>query len=87
MQIYRKKERPIQEEPLSVNEESCKVCSRSTDIKLPLGGLSTNRMIRITDPSYMTSAVYHGRKATNQTNKQNHSLSGFSVSINSLKVQ
>ena len=38
--------------------------------KLPLGGLPRNNVVRITDLPDMTSAVYSGRKATNQTNKQ-----------------
>ena len=38
--------------------------------KLPLGGLSRNNVVMITDRPDMTSAVYGGRKATNQTNKQ-----------------
>ena len=37
--------------------------------KLPLGGLHRNSVVRITDRPDMTSAVYGGRKALNQTNK------------------
>ena len=36
--------------------------------KLPPGGLSSHSLVRMTDHSDMTSAVYCGRKATNQTN-------------------
>ena len=38
--------------------------------KLPFGGLSRNSVDRITDCPNMTSAVYLGCKAINQTNKQ-----------------
>ena len=38
--------------------------------KLPLGGLQRKRVVRITDRLDMTSAVYPGCKATNQTNKK-----------------
>ena len=38
--------------------------------KLPPGGLSNNSLVRITDQSNMTTAVYCGRKASNQKYKQ-----------------
>ena len=44
-----------------------KECTLSTG-KLPLEGLLKNSVVRITDGPDMTAAVYHGRKATNQTN-------------------
>ena len=34
--------------------------------KLPLGGLPRNSVVRITDRPDMTSAVYHGCRATNK---------------------
>ena len=43
-----------------------KECMLSTG-KLPLGGLPRNSVGRITDDPDMTSADYHGPKATNQT--------------------
>ena len=45
-----------------------KECMLSTGIKLPLGGLPRNSVVRMTDRQDMTSAVYCGCKATNQTN-------------------
>ena len=45
-------------------------CMLSTG-KLPLEGLPKNSVVRITDRPDMTSAVYHGHKASNQTIKQN----------------
>ena len=45
-----------------------KECMLSTD-KLPLGGLPRNSVVRMTDSPDMTSAAYHGRKAT--SNKKN----------------
>ena len=45
----------------------------STD-KLPMGGLPRNSVVRITDRPDVTSAVYRGHKATNQTNKQMYYL-------------
>ena len=36
------------------------------------GGLPRNSVDMITDSPNMTSAVYHGRKASTQTNKQNY---------------
>ena len=56
----------IQEEQLSVNGESMYTKSG----KLPLEDLPSNSVGRITDHPDMTSAVYHGHRATNQTNKQ-----------------
>ena len=58
----------IQEEQLSVNGKRmyAKYC------KLPLGGLSRNCVVRITD--CMTSAVYRGRKVTNQNHLGQHCL-------------
>ena len=38
--------------------------------KQPLGALPRNRVVRITDHSIITSAIYSGRKASNETNKQ-----------------
>ena len=38
--------------------------------KLPLGGLLRTSVVRMTDRPNMASAVYRGRKATSQTNKQ-----------------
>ena len=49
-----------------------KGCALSTGY-LPRGGLPRNSVDRITDRPYMTSAVDRGRKASTQTNKQNHS--------------
>ena len=46
-----------------------KECTLSTG-KLPLGGLPRNSVVRITDHPNMTSAVYCGCKAINQTNKK-----------------
>ena len=43
-----------------------KECTQSTG-KLPLGGLPRDSVVRIADRLDMTSAVYHGRKAKNQT--------------------
>ena len=37
--------------------------------KLPLGGLRSSNDVTITDHPDMTSAVYRGRKAPNQTKK------------------
>ena len=45
-----------------------KECTLSTGI-LPPGGLPRNSVVRITDHPGMSSAVYHGHKATNQMNK------------------
>ena len=45
-----------------------KECTLST-CKLPPEGLPRNSVVRITDSLDMTSAVYHGSKETNQTNK------------------
>ena len=45
-----------------------KKCTLST-VKLPLGGLSRNSVVWITDRPDMTLAVYRGRKASTQTNK------------------
>ena len=42
---------------------------RSTG-KLPLGGLPRNSVVRITDHPDMTSAVYHGHKATEISEKE-----------------
>ena len=47
-----------------------KECTLSTG-KLLLRGLPRNFVVKITDCCSMTSAVYLGRKETNQTNKQN----------------
>ena len=44
-----------------------KGCALSTG-NLPLGGLPRNSVDRITDRPDMTSAVYHGCKASTQTN-------------------
>ena len=46
-----------------------KECMLSTG-KLPLGGLSSNTVVMITDSPDMNSAVYRACKAINQTNKQ-----------------
>ena len=43
-----------------------KQCNLSTG-KLPLGSLHRNSVVRMIDCPDMTSAVYLGRKATNQT--------------------
>ena len=43
---------------------------------LPRGGLPRNSVVRITDRPDMTSAVYHGRKALNQTNKGKQLMRG-----------
>ena len=40
--------------------------------KLPLGSLPRNSMVKITDRPGMTSAVYHGSKATKQTYKESY---------------
>ena len=53
----------IQEEQLSVNDEKCAL---STGL-LPPGGLPRNSVVRINDRPDMTSAVYCGCKALNQT--------------------
>ena len=50
-----------------------KRCTLSTE-NLLRGGLARNSVDRITDHSDMTSAVYLGRKASTQTNKQNLTL-------------
>ena len=47
-----------------------KQCTLSTG-KLPPIGLPRNSVVRITDRPDITSAVYLGLKATNQTNKLN----------------
>ena len=46
-----------------------KECTLSTG-KLPPGGLSWNSVVRLTDHPDMTSAVYRGHKALNQTNQK-----------------
>ena len=46
-----------------------KECKLSTG-KLPVEGLPRNSVVRITDVPDMTSAVYYGRKTTNQTKGQ-----------------
>ena len=51
---------------------TAKECMLSTD-KLPLGGLPRNCVVRINDLTDMTTAVYRGHKATNQTKKLFHS--------------
>ena len=38
--------------------------------KLPMGGLLKNSVVKINDCPNMTSAVYRGRKATNQTKQK-----------------
>ena len=38
--------------------------------KLPAGGLPRNSVVKVTDRPNMTSAVYRGCKALNQTKKQ-----------------
>ena len=42
--------------------------------KLPVRGLPRNIVVKITDRSDMSSVVYRGHKATNQTNKQGDTL-------------
>ena len=40
-----------------------KECALVTGI-LPVGGLPRKSVVRITDRPHMTSAIYHGRKAS-----------------------
>ena len=47
-------------------------CIPSTG-KLPSGGLPRNSVVRINDHSDMTSAVYRGHEATNQTKPKSES--------------
>ena len=56
----------IQEEQLSDNGERMYTIYG----KLPPGGLPWNSVVRITDRPDMTSAVYRGRKASNQNKKK-----------------
>ena len=46
-----------------------KECTLST-VKLPIGGLPGNSVVRITDRIDPSSSVYSGRTASNQTNKE-----------------
>ena len=57
-----------------------KECTLSTG-EMPLGGLPRNSVVRITDRPNMTSAVYCGRKASNQHQQQIrlHAASPISV--------
>ena len=52
----------------SICQLMAKRCALSTG-NLPRGGLPRNSVDRITDRPDMTLAVYHGRKASTQTNK------------------
>ena len=50
-------------------KSSCQLMAKESSLntdKLPLGGLPRNNVVRLNDPPDMTSAVYRGRKATNQ---------------------
>ena len=58
----------IQEEQFSVNGE--RMYGMLSTGKLLPDGLPRNSVVRIMDHPDMTSAVYHGHKATNQTNKK-----------------
>ena len=46
--------------------KECTLCTGN----LNLGGLPRNSVVRIADSPDIISAVYRGRKATNQTHKQ-----------------
>ena len=46
--------------------KECNLCTGK--LSLGVGGLPRNSVVRISDHPNMTSAVYHGCKATNQTN-------------------
>ena len=50
--------------------------------ELPPGGLSMNRVVRITDRPDITSAVYRGHYVSNQTNKTSTSMVSRKSSIN-----
>ena len=54
----------IQEEQLLVNGKKCTISTCTSQV--PPGGLHRNSVVKITDLLDMTSAVYHGCKATNQ---------------------
>ena len=73
----------IQGDQLSVNGEIC-TCTLRID-KQRLGGLSMNSVVRITDHPDMTSAAYHGRKTTNQTNMKTRFYRGIIFSYLYLK--
>ena len=73
----------LQEEQVSVNGERI----NAKTALIPLGGLPMNSVVRITDRPDMTSAVYHERKAINQTkqtNKQTERVSHVTVYLKDL---
>ena len=65
LQAFLKRLPLIQIEQLSVNGERMYASTG----KLPLGVLPRKSVVRITDRHNITSAVYHGHKAINQTDK------------------